>query len=69
MAGSSHHVAQALRELPVERVTEVLPALENVFIVGLEHLEHVKEAISEFADARQLSGHPVFIGDLDGGFH
>ena len=59
-------VAQALKGLPAERVMEVLPVLENVFISRLKSLGHVKEAIFEFADARQLSGYPVFIGDWDG---
>jgi hypothetical protein len=54
-------VAQTLRGLPAERVMEVLPALENVFLSDLEAFEPVKDAISEFADARQLSGRPVFI--------
>ena len=54
-------VAQALKRLPVEQVTEVLPALENVFISGLERFGPVKGAISEFADARRLSGRPVSI--------
>jgi len=52
-------VAQVLRGLPAERVSEVLPALENGFVSGLEDFVHVKKTISEFADARQLSGHPV----------
>jgi len=55
------HVAQALRGLPVERVTEVLPALENVFITAPEPFGPMKEAVSEFAAARQLSGYPVSI--------
>ena len=55
------HVAQALRGLEVERVTAVLPALENVFIHRLKRSAPAREAISEFADARQLSGHPVSI--------
>jgi hypothetical protein len=54
------HVAQALRGLPVERVTEVLPALENV---AISWPESVEEAMSEFAAARQFSGHPVSICD------
>jgi len=62
-------VAQALRGLPAERVMEVLPALETVSILGLKHLEPVKEAISEFADPRRLSGHPVFIRDWGGVVH
>ena len=59
-------VAQALRRLPVERVMQVLPALETVSISRLKSFGHVKEAFSEFADTRQLSGYPVFIGDWDG---
>jgi len=55
------HVAQALRGLPVERVMEVLPALETIFIPGLRRVRPMKKAIYEFADARQLSGHPVSI--------
>ena len=60
------HIAQALRGLPAEQVTEVLPALENVFISAVEPLGPVKDAILKFADARQLSGHPVSIYDWDG---
>ena len=62
----AHHVAQALRGLQVEQVTEVLPALEGVYISELEPSGPVWEAISEFADARQLSGHPVSIYDWKG---
>ena len=62
----SFRVAQALSGLPAERVTEVLPALEIVFISGLEPFGPVKDAISHFADARQLSGHPVSICDWEG---
>ena len=54
-------VAQALGRHPLERVMEVLPALENVFLSGLEHFGPVKDAMSEFADARQVSGRPVSI--------
>ena len=54
-------VAQTLRGLPAERVMEVLPALENIFISDLESFEPVKDVIFEFSDARQLSGRPVSI--------
>ena len=63
--GISSRVAQALRRLPAGRVTEVLPALEIVFISGLESCGLVTEAIYEYAAARQLSGHPVSIYDWD----
>ena len=59
-------VAQALRGLSAGRVMELLPALEAIFISDL--VGPVMEAISGFADARQLSGHPVFISDSQGRF-
>jgi len=55
------HAAPVLGRLPAEQVSEVLPALEIVFISGLNPFGPVKEAISEFTDARQLSGRPVSI--------
>ena len=63
------HVTQTLRGLSAERVMEVLPALEKVFVSNLETLGPVREAISAFVDARQLSGHPVLIGDWEGGYY
>ena len=54
-------VFKLLRGLPVEQFMEVLPALEIVFIPDLDYLGPVKEDISVFIDARQLSGHPVSI--------
>ena len=54
-------VARALRGLPAERATEVLPALENVLISELQLSDPGKEIISEFSDPRQLCGHPVDI--------
>ena len=45
---------------------EVLPTLENVFISSDELLGPVKEVLSEFADARQLAGHPLCIDGWEG---
>jgi hypothetical protein len=59
-------VAQALRGLSTGRVMELLPALEAILISDLERSGPVMEAISDFADARQLSGHPVSIYDWQG---
>ena len=59
-------VAQVLRGISAGRVMELLPALEAIFISDLEHFGPVMEAISDFADARQLSGHPVSIYDREG---
>jgi hypothetical protein len=55
------HVAQALQELSVERATEVLPALHNLFIEGLEPSGPVQEAVEQFVATRQLAGHPVAV--------
>ena len=56
----------ALQELAGERVTEVLPALQNLFIQGLEPSGPIQEALGKFAAARQLSGLPVVIKSWDG---
>jgi hypothetical protein len=62
-------VAQVLRGISAGRVTELLPALEAIFISDPEHFGPVMEAISDFADARQLSGHPLSIYDWQGVVH
>jgi hypothetical protein len=55
------HIMQALQELSVERATEVLPALHNLFIEGLEPSGPLREAVEQFAATRQLAGHPVAV--------
>ncbi|KAI9508218.1 hypothetical protein F5148DRAFT_1375995 [Russula earlei] len=57
----ARHVCQALEELADEKVTEVLPALQNIFLRGLGPLESVPEYIEGFVAARQLSGYPVAV--------
>jgi hypothetical protein len=52
-------IAPALQELSGERVTEMLPALGNLFLEESQPSEPVKEAIEKFIAARQLSGCPV----------
>ena len=52
-------IAPALRELVGSRVTEVLPALQCLFLEGLRTSGPVLEAISPFVDARRLSTHPI----------
>src|SRR5216683_1337748 len=54
-------VAPALQELSGESVTEVLPALENLFLEGPRPSGLVKEAIGKFIAARQLAGFPVTV--------
>jgi len=60
------HYALALRELAGERVTKVLPTLQNLFIEGLEPSGPIQEALGQFVAARQLSGLPVVIHRWDG---
>ena len=63
------YVASALQELSDERVTEVLPALQDVFIDGLQPSGPVREVFQKFVAARgrQVSGHPVTIHSWVGG--
>jgi hypothetical protein len=54
-------VAPALQELVRERVTEVLPSLEGLFLEAPQQSGPVHEAIGKFAARRHLSGHPITI--------
>ena len=54
-------IGPALQELVEGRATEVLPALENIFLEGLESAGPVQEGIGQFVATRQVSGHPVTI--------
>jgi len=56
-------VAPALQEISGERGTEVLPALQNLFLrtYGWQPSGPVKVAIGEFMATRQLYGHPVAV--------
>jgi hypothetical protein len=54
-------IAPALGELDGERVAEVLPALQNIFVQGPPLVGHVQEAIEQFIAARQLSGRPITV--------
>ena len=62
------YYALALRDLSGERLTEVLPALQNLFIEGLGSLgpTGIQEALEQFVAARQLSGSPVVLHSWDG---
>jgi hypothetical protein len=54
-------IAPALQDLVGERVREVLPALENLFVEELEPSGPIQEAIGKFVAARRLSGRPVAV--------
>jgi hypothetical protein len=54
-------IALALQDLVGERVTDVLPALEGIFLEELQPSGPVQDAIGKFVAARQLTGHPVAV--------
>jgi hypothetical protein len=54
-------IAPYLQELVGGRTTEVLPALQSLFLEKFHPWGPVEEAIGKFAAARQLSNHPVAI--------
>jgi hypothetical protein len=54
-------IAPALRWLSEERVTEVLPALQNIFLGGLPPPALVEKAIAQFVAARQLPDRPLTV--------
>ena len=58
-------IAPALQKLVGERVINVLPALECLFLQDLQPSGPVREAIGRFVAARQLLGHPVAVFDWD----
>jgi hypothetical protein len=53
------HIAPALQELVGGRVTEVLPALQTLFLEWPLPSGSVQEAIVRFVAARQLAHHPI----------
>jgi hypothetical protein len=57
--GLAHCVAPALKGLTEDDVNGVLPALQTLFIEGLQPPGPVQVAIGEFVSARELTGHPV----------
>jgi hypothetical protein len=59
-------IAPAFQELAGERVTEVLPALQSLFLEELHPSGPVWEAIEKFVAARQLAGHPIAVSHWDG---
>jgi F-box-like len=55
----------AMGQLAWERVTEALPALQNIFFDVPEFRDPVKKAIGKFVAARQLSGRHVAVHRRD----
>ena len=58
-------IAAALQELVGDRITEVLPNLQNIFVEELEPSGPFQENIGQFVSARQLSGHSIAISVWD----
>jgi hypothetical protein len=52
-------IAPALQELVEGRTTDVLPALQNIFLKGIESSASVQESIGQFVAARQVANHPI----------
>ena len=52
-------IAPALQELVEEEVTEVLPALQTLFLEDPIPSSPAQEGIEQFVAARQLAGHPI----------
>ncbi|KAH9974505.1 hypothetical protein BJV74DRAFT_184515 [Russula compacta] len=59
-------VAPALQQLAEERVTEVLPALQNIYVEGLQPSGPIQEDIGLFVAARQLLNQTVAVVYWDG---
>jgi hypothetical protein len=57
--------APVFQELAGERVTEVLPALQSLFLEELHPSGPVWEAIEKFVAARQLAGRPIAVSHWD----
>jgi hypothetical protein len=57
----ARRIVPALQELDGGRTTEVLPALENIFLGGLGPSGPVQEGIGQFVATRQVTGHPVAV--------
>jgi len=60
-------IAAALQESVGDRITEVLPVLQIIFVEALEPSGRFQENIGRFVAARQLSGRPIAISVWDKG--
>ena len=60
----TQYIAPAMQELR-ERATDVLPALESLFLEEPQASDTLQEAFGQFVAARQLLGHPVAVSHWD----
>lgn len=61
-------IVPALQELVGERVTEVLPALQTIFLPELQKSEPAQKIIDQFIAVRQLSSRPIAVSHWVYGF-
>ena len=61
-------IVPALKELVGGRATETLPALQNIFVEGLQPSGPVQEGIGEFVAARQVASHPIAVTNWERGW-
>ena len=54
-------IAPALQELVEGRTTDVLPALQTIFLKELKSSGSVQESIGQFVAARRVANHPIVI--------
>ena len=61
----ARRMVPALQELVEISRTEVLPALENIFLEGLEPLGPIEKGLGQFVAMRQVTGHPIAVTHWD----
>ena len=61
----ARRIVPALQELVGSRTTEILPALENIFLDGLEPSGLVQEGIDRFVATRLVTSHPIGVTRWD----
>ena len=59
-------IVPALQELVEGRATDVLPALENIFLERLQESGPVQEGIVQFVATRQVAGYPTAVSRWEG---
>jgi hypothetical protein len=58
-------IAPALQDMTAGGTTEVLTALQNLYLEGFQSSESVQEGIKRFVSGRQFTDHPVAISVWD----
>jgi hypothetical protein len=61
----ARRIVPALEDLVEGRRTEVLPALENIFLEELEPSGPVEKGIGQFVAMREVTGHPIAVTRWD----